>query len=122
MAGLVHQVTTTGLSLPLLRAAADGTVISFSSGGAHGRHRRRGMVVAAAHVAARPKYCRLRGVAAVAAPETSRQQLIDQHVRPSGTASSKKLATIRFDRASISNFAGRLLHGSRKLMPWIYAC
>ncbi|KAJ1298450.1 hypothetical protein BS78_01G454600 [Paspalum vaginatum] len=85
MAGLVHRVTTG--ALPLLRAAADG------------RHHRRGRVVAAAHVTARPKYCRLRGVAAVAAPETSSRRQLDEHVHPSSnTASNNKVATIRSDK------------------------
>ena len=98
MAGLVRQVIT-GLS-PRPRAAEG------SSGAVHGQHRvvvragraRSGRVVAAAHVASRPKYCRLRGAAAVAVPETSRQQLLDQqHVRPGNTASNQLIATtVRF--------------------------
>ncbi|XP_025825384.1 acyl-acyl carrier protein thioesterase ATL4, chloroplastic-like [Panicum hallii] len=96
MAGLVRQVT--GLS-PRPHAA-DG-----SSGGPHGQHRvvvrtgraRPGRIVAAAHVASRPKYCRLRGAAAVAVPETSRQQLLDQqHVRP--TAPNQLISTVRKDK------------------------
>ncbi|CAL5026061.1 unnamed protein product [Urochloa decumbens] len=88
MGSLVHQLR-----------AADG--ISFGSG-AHGQHgavaRRPGrVVVAAAHVAARPKYCRLRGAAAIAVPETSRQ-LLDQQVRPSSTTPNLKLPTIRKDK------------------------
>ncbi|KAJ1272175.1 hypothetical protein BS78_06G182700 [Paspalum vaginatum] len=86
-AGLVRHAAGTGLSAPT----------SFGAGAAHGnrhhgaavvrmpcRARRLGRVTAAAPVADRPKYCRLRGAAAVAAPapaETS-SQLLDQHVRP----------------------------------------
>ena len=98
MAGLVRQVIT-GLS-PRPRAAEG------SSGAVHGQHRvvvragraRSGRVVAATHVASRPKYCPLRGAAAVAVPETtSRQQLLDQqHVRPGNTASNQLIATVRF--------------------------
>jgi hypothetical protein len=92
MAGLVRQVT--GLS-----PRPEG------SSSVHGQHRvvvgtgraRSGRVVAAAHVASQPKYCRLRGAAAVAVPETSRQQLLDQqHVRPGNTASNQLIATVRF--------------------------
>ena len=101
MAGLVRQVIT-GLS-PRPRAAEG------SSGAVHGQHRvvvragraRSGRVVAATHVASRPKYCPLRGAAAVAVPETtSRQQLLDQQrVRPGNgnTASNQLIATtVRF--------------------------
>ncbi|CAL5069282.1 unnamed protein product [Urochloa decumbens] len=88
MGSLVHQLR-----------AADG--ISFGSG-AHGQHgvvaRRPGrVVIAAAHVAARPKYCRLRGAAAIAVPETS-HQLLDQQVRPSSITPNLKLPTIRKDK------------------------
>ena len=96
MAGLVRQVT--GLS-----PRPEG------SSGVHGQHRvvvgtgraRSGRVVAATHVASRPKYCRHRGAAAVAVPETtSRQQLLDQQrVRPgNGNTASNQLiaATVRF--------------------------
>ncbi|RLN39292.1 uncharacterized protein C2845_PM01G32790 [Panicum miliaceum] len=85
MAGLVRQVT--GLS-PRPRAA-DG------SSGPNGQHRvvvrtgraRPGRVVAAAHVAARPRYCRLRVAAsAIAFPDTSNQLLEQQLVRPGNTA------------------------------------
>ncbi|RLM75612.1 uncharacterized protein C2845_PM15G17020 [Panicum miliaceum] len=96
MGALVRQAT--GLSSPRLRAA-DGT-ISFSSG-AHGNRRvvvrtttgRRARLVrvAATHVDARPKYCRFRGVAAVAARDTSRE-LLDRHPHPGNTASNQ-LAT-----------------------------
>ncbi|PUZ48342.1 hypothetical protein GQ55_7G238600 [Panicum hallii var. hallii] len=95
MGALVRQPT--GLS-PRLRAP-DG--ISFSSGGAHGHHRvvvrtgRRARLgrVAAAHVDARPRYCRLRGVAAVAARDTSRE-LLDQHAHPGKyDTASNQLAT-----------------------------
>ncbi|CAN6235867.1 unnamed protein product [Urochloa humidicola] len=88
MGSLVHQLR-----------AADG--ISFGSGATHVQHgavaRRPGrVVVAAAHVAARPKYCRLRGAAAIAVPETSRQ-LLDQQVLPSSTTPTLnlQLPTIR---------------------------
>lgn len=102
MAGLVHhQATATGPS-PRLRAA-HGMVMSFSSG-ANARHHvavhagraRLGRVTAAA---ARPKYCRLRGAAAVAAPLASGRELLDQHTRPSNTTSSQQLTTtVRFSR------------------------
>ncbi|CAN6268820.1 unnamed protein product [Urochloa humidicola] len=82
---LVRQAT--GLS-PRPRVA-DG--ISFSSGGRPARHVR--VAAAAAHVSARPKYCRLRGAAAIAVPETSRQ-LIDQQVRHSNAAPNLQLPTI----------------------------
>ncbi|CAD6260057.1 unnamed protein product [Miscanthus lutarioriparius] len=98
MAGLVHHQAT-GPS-PRLRAAGGG-MVSFSSS-AHGGHHNRvvvrtgrarlGRVTAAA---ARPKYCRLRGVAAVAAPETeTSRELLDQHFLPSHTAPSQQLATV----------------------------
>ena len=98
MGGLVRQAT--GLS-PRLRAA-DG--IGFGAGGAHGHHRvvvrtgrrapRLGRVVAAAHVDAGPKYRRLRGVAAVAARDTSRE-VLEQHDAHPGkhAASNQQLAT-----------------------------
>ncbi|XP_004977932.1 acyl-acyl carrier protein thioesterase ATL4, chloroplastic [Setaria italica] len=98
MAGLVRQVT--GLSHRPRPADV--------SSGIHGQHRvvvRTGrarpgrVIVAAAHVAARPKYCRLRGAAANAVPETSRQLLDQQEVRPSNdTASNPLITTIRKDR------------------------
>nr|TKW05856.1 hypothetical protein SEVIR_7G203850v2 [Setaria viridis] len=98
MAGLVRQVT--GLSLRPRPADV--------SSGIHGQHRvvartgraRTGrVVVAVAHVAARPKYCRLRGAAAIAVPETSRQLLDQQEVRPSNdTASNPLITTIRKDK------------------------
>ncbi|XP_004978173.1 acyl-acyl carrier protein thioesterase ATL4, chloroplastic [Setaria italica] len=83
MAGLVRQVT--GLSLRPRPADV--------SSGIHGQHR------VVAHVAARPKYCRLRGAAAIAVPETSRQLLDQQEVRPSNdTASNPLITTIRKDK------------------------
>nr|CAB3485348.1 unnamed protein product [Digitaria exilis] len=95
MGGLLRQVT--GLS-PCLRA---GDGITFSSGD-HGRHRvvsltgraRSGRVVTAA---ARSKYRRHRGAAAIAVPETSRE-LLDQHVRPSNTASNQLTTISRKDK------------------------
>ncbi|RLN16209.1 uncharacterized protein C2845_PM02G02890 [Panicum miliaceum] len=93
MAGLVRQVT--GLS-PRPRAA-DG------SSGANGQHRvvvrtgraRPGRVVAAAaHVAARPRYCRLRVAASIAVADTSSQLLEQQHLRPGNTASNQLITTI----------------------------
>ena len=95
MAGLVHQVT--GLS-PRPRAA-------HGSSGANGQNRvvvragraRPGRAVAAAHVAAGPRYCRLRVAASsIAVPDTSNQLVEQQHVRPGNTASNQLIATVRF--------------------------
>lgn len=93
MAGLVVRQVT-GFS-PRLRAA-DG--ISFISGD-HGRKRvvvrtgraRPGRVMAAV---AGPKYRRYRGAAAVTVPETSRELLDQQNVRPSNTAWNQLTTTI----------------------------
>ncbi|XP_066347854.1 acyl-acyl carrier protein thioesterase TE3, chloroplastic-like [Miscanthus floridulus] len=84
MADLVHHQAT-GPS-PRLRAAHG--MVSFSSGRA-----RLGRVTAAA----RPKYCRLRGAAGVAVPETGEttsRELLDQHFRPSHTAPRQQLTTV----------------------------
>jgi hypothetical protein len=114
MAGLVHHQAT-GPS-PRLRAAHG--MLSFSSGGAHGHHRvvlhtgraRLGRVTAAA---ARPKYSRLRGDAAIAAPETkTSRELLDQHFRPSHTAPSQQLTT------GTVRFAIFI----RWIPPWLLAC
>ncbi|KAG2536162.1 acyl-acyl carrier protein thioesterase ATL4, chloroplastic-like [Panicum virgatum] len=97
MAGLVHQVT--GLS-PRPRAA-------HGSSGANGQHRvvvragraRPGRAVAAAHVAAGPRYCRLRVAASsIAVPDTSNQLVEQQHVRPGNTTSNQLISTIREDK------------------------
>ncbi|PWZ36834.1 Acyl-acyl carrier protein thioesterase ATL4, chloroplastic [Zea mays] len=88
MAGLVHHQAI--------------GMVSFSSG-ANARHHvavhagraRLGRVTAAA----RPKYCPLRGAAAVAAPLASGRELLDQHTRPSNTTSSQQLTTtVRKDK------------------------
>jgi hypothetical protein len=97
MAGLVRQVT--GIS-PWPRPA---DVMSSSVHGQHrlvvrtDRNRPGRLVVAAAHVAARPKYCRLRGAAAIAVPipETSRQLLDQDEVRPNNTTSNPLVTTTR---------------------------
>ncbi|CAO2043330.1 unnamed protein product [Urochloa humidicola] len=101
MDGLVHQVP--GLS-PRPRA---GNGISFTFGSGHhrvvvhtGRRRttRLGTAVAAAHVAAGPKYCRLRCMAAVAAPGTTSRELFDQRALPGNiTAPAGQLAGINKD-------------------------
>ncbi|CAL5069280.1 unnamed protein product [Urochloa decumbens] len=110
MGGIVHQATGRLVS-PRLHAA-DG-MISFGSGADDGHHhrvavragRRRaprlGTVVAAAHVAAGPKYRRLRGVAAVvAAPDITGRELFDQRARPGNNTAWKQLivASINKDR------------------------
>ncbi|CAN6229133.1 unnamed protein product [Urochloa humidicola] len=85
---------------------------SFCSGAADGRHHRvvapagrRAArpgtdVVAAAHVAdTGPRYRRLRGVAAVAAPDTTSRELFDHRARPSNSAApASQLAGINKDR------------------------
>ncbi|CAN6229131.1 unnamed protein product [Urochloa humidicola] len=102
MGGLVRQVP--GLS-PRPRPA-NGVGIGFTFGSGHhrvvvrtaGRRRTRlGTAVAAAHVAARPKYCRLRGVAAIATPDTTSRELFDQRARPGNTAPSQ-LTSMRKDK------------------------
>ncbi|CAN6249657.1 unnamed protein product [Urochloa humidicola] len=85
MGSLVRQAT--GLS-PRPRMAGG---ISFNSGG-RARHVRVA-AAAAVHVAARPKYCRLRGASAIAVPETSRH-LLDQQVRHSNAAPNLRPPTI----------------------------
>ncbi|CAN6235866.1 unnamed protein product [Urochloa humidicola] len=108
MGGLVRQAT--GRLISPRPRAADG-MISFGSGADDGRGRvavctgrrrrapRLGTVVAAARVATGPKYCRLRGVAAVAAPDTTSRELFDQLARPGNSTASKQLiASINKDR------------------------
>lgn len=104
--GLVHHQAT-GPS-PRLRAA--GRMVSFSSGD-HGGHHNRVAVVrigrararlgSVTAAAARPKYCWFRGAAAVAVPEISSRELVDQHFRPSHTAPSQQqltTVTVRKDK------------------------
>ncbi|WVZ86665.1 hypothetical protein U9M48_033415 [Paspalum notatum var. saurae] len=101
MACLARHPTGSGLSAPVC-AAADGTMTTMCFGAAHGnrhhgaivvripcRARRLGRVTAVASVSDRPKYCRLRGAAAIAAPAETSRQLLDQYVRP-----GNQLATI----------------------------
>ncbi|CAL5015549.1 unnamed protein product [Urochloa decumbens] len=110
MGGLVRQAT--GRLISARPGAADG-MISFGSGADDNHHhrvavrtgRRRAarlgrVVVAAAQVAAGPKYRRLRGVAAVvAAPDTTGRELFDQRARPGNSTASKQLiASINKDR------------------------
>ncbi|CAN6240414.1 unnamed protein product [Urochloa humidicola] len=100
--GLVRQVP----SLSLRPGAANGIGICFTFGsGNHrmvvrtGRRRTRlGTAVAAAHVAPRPKYCRLRGVAAIAAPDTTSRELFDQRARPGNNTALSQLTSMRKDK------------------------
>ncbi|XP_072151400.1 acyl-acyl carrier protein thioesterase TE3, chloroplastic-like [Setaria viridis] len=98
MGGLVRQVT--GLS-PRLRPAD----VSSVAHGQHscvvarnGRARLGRVVVTAAHVATGPKYCRLRGVVAIAAPDAISRELFDQRARPGNNTASNQLTTMRKDR------------------------
>ncbi|CAN6240415.1 unnamed protein product [Urochloa humidicola] len=109
MGGLFRQAT--GLS-PRPRAADGMVTISFCSG-ADSRHHRvvahdgrraarpgTAVVAAAAQVAAAgPRYRRLRGVAAVAAPDTTSPELFDHRARPGNSAAqASQLASINKDR------------------------